>query len=191
MECPVCRSFPVSVEIFTCLNGHILCGLCRSRVKYCPLCREPDITRSQFCERLIKNAFAAQERVLCRYHEWGCDAILRITRMYEHELWCEYKQPKELTDRKKCLCILCFGQIHRPVLQREPTVLCEYVEDWADMLTAEKCCCTYEDPCSPLRDPCDCYQCHSIDCTCASVCHHFWNSYTTCSHYSNRCEGHS
>ena len=39
LECPVCLSPPTSTPIYRCDNGHILCSLCRSKVKICPECR--------------------------------------------------------------------------------------------------------------------------------------------------------
>ena len=39
LECPVCLSPPTSTPIYRCDNGHILCSVCRSKVKICPECR--------------------------------------------------------------------------------------------------------------------------------------------------------
>ena len=41
LECPVCLSPPTSTPIYRCDNGHILCNLCRDKVKICPECRIP------------------------------------------------------------------------------------------------------------------------------------------------------
>ena len=189
LECPVCFTLPDSEGIFNCLNGHVLCGKCRPRIRFCPVCREPKIIRSPFCERMAKQAIEEKAKVICKFADFGCDEIMSINKMYDHERMCGFTKPKEITARKICLCILCSGNIHRPVFEREPTLLCKYVDDWTDMLSNEKCCCTLDDECWPPRDSCNCYVCHKNDCICASVCNPYWNAYTTCSHAST-CEGH-
>ena len=41
IECPVCLTPPTSTPVYRCDNGHILCNMCRDKVKICPECRIP------------------------------------------------------------------------------------------------------------------------------------------------------
>ena len=192
IQCPVCFMVETDDGIFNCANGHVVCGKCRPKVKWCPVCREPSMERSPFCERLAKLAKLKDEtRVSCTYADFGCRSLMAQRDMLEHEKKCVFWQPPTVlrAHRKTCQCVLCVGVIDRPVALREPTLLCEHSEWWTDILTSEKCCCTSETPCKFQTERCDCYMCHSSDCLCASVCKPYWNTWTYCLHL-DECDEH-
>ena len=54
MECPVCLEVPRAAPIFSCRNGHLICGSCQPKVKCCPTCRCPDVgIRNGFAEKFV------------------------------------------------------------------------------------------------------------------------------------------
>lgn len=58
LECPVCFDIP-DAEIFQCMKGHLICSMCRKKLKKCPTCRENytrPTPRNIAMERLISLA---------------------------------------------------------------------------------------------------------------------------------------
>merc|ERR1719300_80116 len=54
-DCPVCmEEMRPPVQIFNCLNGHVICGECRRRVSICTHCRSPYVDRATAMELWIK-----------------------------------------------------------------------------------------------------------------------------------------
>jgi hypothetical protein len=86
LECPVCRSVPQSVPIYQCENGHILCKMCRSRLKICPSCRGPlGKARNLFAESML-------ERVTCpcQHAKRGCKVRLPRDALPAHHAECKF-----------------------------------------------------------------------------------------------------
>ena len=87
LECVICLEFPITVPIYQCNNGHVLCSSCHGRVTDCPTCRG----------RLGKVRCLAMEKVLekfpkpCRFKSSGCSIRLDQTRLDKHEGSCAYK----------------------------------------------------------------------------------------------------
>lgn len=86
LTCPCCLMVPWTAKIFSCKNGHTVCGKCQPLLESCPVCRESPVdTRSRFAE-----CFLEQEKHLveigCQFDECRVkgspDGILR------HELDC-------------------------------------------------------------------------------------------------------
>lgn len=84
---------PTGVAVFSCDNGHIVCGHCRQRItkKSCPTCRNRRLFRIRFAERLSRetldivgvlysdytltrhsNVELLQIRVKCKFAQNGC-----------------------------------------------------------------------------------------------------------------------
>lgn len=54
MECPVCLEIPRCAPIFSCRNGHLICGQCQPKLECCPICRSPDVgIRNGFAEKFV------------------------------------------------------------------------------------------------------------------------------------------
>ena len=54
MECPVCLEVPRSAPIFSCRNGHLICGTCQPKLDCCPICRSTDVDiRNGFAEKFV------------------------------------------------------------------------------------------------------------------------------------------
>ena len=67
LECPVCSRIALP-PIMQCRNGHLVCNLCRHKVRDCPVCREADIdVRNLFAEKAI--VFLT---IPCEFKQFGC-----------------------------------------------------------------------------------------------------------------------
>ena len=55
-ECPVCsEEMAAPVHIFSCENGHLICGGCRPRTRHCAECRDKEyIVRNLYAEQRIR-----------------------------------------------------------------------------------------------------------------------------------------
>lgn len=90
-ECPVCLEFPRDSTIFTCSNGHVVCGICKPKVKTCPTCRDSSIEQNAFAERYLQDTL--KRTVLsCKYQEHGCDVKDLTPKLKEHESKCIYRE---------------------------------------------------------------------------------------------------
>ncbi|CAL8110520.1 unnamed protein product [Orchesella dallaii] len=89
-ECPVC--FDVSLPIYQCINGHIICNSCLQGLdqKICPTCRvslvEP--TRNLALEKVLKNY---NVRLPCKYSLNGCMERRGCVEKEAHQLVCPFK----------------------------------------------------------------------------------------------------
>jgi len=61
-ECPVClERMPPPVKIFTCPNGHFVCGNCEPNVTNCPTCRIKPVTgRATGMEQMLRAMFRTE-----------------------------------------------------------------------------------------------------------------------------------
>ncbi|ODN02443.1 E3 ubiquitin-protein ligase SIAH2 [Orchesella cincta] len=89
-ECPVC--FDVSLPIYQCINGHIICNSCLQGLteKNCPSCRvslaKP--TRNLALEKVLKSY---KVMLPCKYSSNGC-TVKRVCEEKEaHQLICPFK----------------------------------------------------------------------------------------------------
>ena len=77
LECPVCLSPPTSTPIYRCDNGHILCSVCRSKVKICPECRiELGNLRCLTSEKIV-TAMLPKVNYFIITHQYLASAFLR------------------------------------------------------------------------------------------------------------------
>ena len=100
-ECPICLSPPrPGANIFACAQGHMICQICRPRVKSCPVCRitgtESNHLRLYTIERLFEDKVPSQ----CKFTELGCDVELLGQLLLQHERQCPFEQIKcDFNDR--------------------------------------------------------------------------------------------
>jgi hypothetical protein len=92
--CPVCRNYYTG-NVYQCRNGHSLCINCldtciRQRTP-CPQCR------CQFGHEKIRNiSFESllgelDITVPCRYNEYGCEQLIKYSKVHEHWRVCNYR----------------------------------------------------------------------------------------------------
>ena len=97
-ECSVCKTVTHS-KILQCLNGHLACIICSSRMIKCPMCRiplDPDMdkrTRALSAEQAIE---AMDLNFSCRNHE--CTFSGQKKDLEKHEETCEYDERWEDVD---------------------------------------------------------------------------------------------
>ncbi|KAK3914259.1 E3 ubiquitin-protein ligase Siah1, partial [Frankliniella fusca] len=93
LECPVCyqASAQASDPMWTCANGHVVCGACRLGVLTCPVCRGPLATRPA----LLLAAWASALRARC---PWGCDSLLGLQDRAKHHEACERRADRQDPD---------------------------------------------------------------------------------------------
>lgn len=116
LECPVCLEIPDIKPVYQCVNGHLLCRSCYSKVKICPLCRKKldpkDPLRNLTAEKLLdslKNNETISGKALgkevsnrprrnsvislpCKYASNGCDATWKKNgEAVQHEKLCKYR----------------------------------------------------------------------------------------------------
>ena len=121
-ECPICYEVPRSPPIFSCPQGHMLCGKCRPRLTACPICRvnlpRQAENRLYFAERLL------EERVPlpCKYEEHGCpvELVSNLIRRHEED-GCPY-EPLACENAD----LGCTAQIPRKAVQ-EHAEKCEFI----------------------------------------------------------------
>jgi hypothetical protein len=110
LECPVCLELPAK-PIYQCSNGHLICKLCHSRVKICPVCREKlneqmplrNLTAEHILESINNNDAPCQYKevlrprrsnvtLLCRNKEHGCELRLKTNgELIDHQKECKYR----------------------------------------------------------------------------------------------------
>eukprot|EP00092_Neocalanus_flemingeri_P001809 GFUD01001928.1.p1 GENE.GFUD01001928.1~~GFUD01001928.1.p1 ORF type:complete len:376 (-),score=96.30 GFUD01001928.1:148-1275(-) len=60
-ECPVCLDkLEPPTRIFTCPNGHLICGDCKTQVDICTNCRESYMGRATAVEQMLRGMFNVQ-----------------------------------------------------------------------------------------------------------------------------------
>ncbi|CAL8137606.1 unnamed protein product [Orchesella dallaii] len=101
LECPVCFDLPLP-PIRTCVQGHIICAECCSRLTKCPLCQQRiDIGRNFFAEDFLNRSV-----IKCRFKVDGCDAELVGEKMKAHAQICEFRPLK----CKRCSARVAFSE---------------------------------------------------------------------------------
>lgn len=110
LECPVCLELPAK-PIYQCSNGHLICKLCHSRVKLCPVCRDKlndqaplrNLTAEHILESINNNDAPSEYKealrprrpsatVLCRNKEHGCEYRGKTNgELIQHQKECKYR----------------------------------------------------------------------------------------------------
>ena len=86
LECPVCSRIALP-PIMQCRNGHLVCNLCRHKVRDCPVCREADIdVRNLFAEKAI--VFLT---IPCEFKQFGCKEEIPYSEKEMHENTCKFR----------------------------------------------------------------------------------------------------
>ncbi|KAH8367818.1 hypothetical protein KR084_003088, partial [Drosophila pseudotakahashii] len=86
LECPVCFGH-ILPPIQQCINGHIICSDCRSKLSKCPVCRRSRIDIR--CPSLDK--MASKLIFPCQHSEYGCLARVACEDKGRHENYCEFR----------------------------------------------------------------------------------------------------
>ena len=86
--CPCCRDY-VFCPIYQCVNTHIICDKCKSRLASCPVCRVQygDNLRNYQLEEL-----ARQLKFPCSNECYDCKVLLSPFEKKDHEIRCDFKQ---------------------------------------------------------------------------------------------------
>jgi hypothetical protein len=91
LECPVCLDYPRGEPVYTCKNGHLVCGTCRHGVAdKCPTCRDANLTISAFASR-IADRVLVYVSLACRFAIYGCNRRDRLSVLAVHEERCMYR----------------------------------------------------------------------------------------------------
>ena len=112
LECAICMGNMLP-PFFQCMNGHIICKSCQSRVDKCPSCRCTTIN----IRNLQLEKIAAKIKVPCRH---GCSALLSYLEESEHAamyctkrpLKCPYDTCKFCTAKSKELALHLESEHH-------------------------------------------------------------------------------
>lgn len=89
-ECPICFNVPRSPPIYACGVGHMICRVCRPKLKNCPTCRMPypppgtQNHRLYFAEKLLEERIP----IACMFAPFGCDVELTGGEIKRHEEAC-------------------------------------------------------------------------------------------------------
>ena len=90
LECPVCLELPRNGPIYGCRKGHHLCQACVSKVKGCPVCREPDVgCRNLLAEKVVEVTLQ-DVPIKCRWS--NCDFKLLMGSLGDHEKFCPHRE---------------------------------------------------------------------------------------------------
>ncbi|GAA0173051.1 ubiquitin-protein ligase [Lithospermum erythrorhizon] len=85
LECPVCMNM-MYPPILQCPNGHTVCSKCKSKVRFCPICRHE--LGNIRCLALEKVAESLE--LPCVYQILGCQEIFPYHNRLRHEQNCKF-----------------------------------------------------------------------------------------------------
>ena len=87
MRCPVCTEYMVP-PITLCMSGHSICNTCSPKFKECPTCKNLYLhIKNEALEKL-----AREVKYPCTYRQFGCEEVLAIYMLVEHQAKCPYGQ---------------------------------------------------------------------------------------------------
>jgi hypothetical protein len=90
LECPICLELPRCGPVHNCINGHLFCQSCLSKITKCPVCRSPEIhCRNLIAEQVIQVTLKSVP-INCRFKECNINALLKD--LGEHEKVCTYRE---------------------------------------------------------------------------------------------------
>ena len=114
LSCSVCWIWPRDLELYTCDNGHLICGVCWTSIKErksedhsCPMCRDRNLTKNKFAESILR---IAQESypVNCQFDSNGCTERGLTRYIVEHEDGCKKR-------------IVCCPSVHKATCKWQGT----------------------------------------------------------------------
>lgn len=94
LECPVCKE-TFDKPIFTCTNGHLVCGTCKVKLdnpNACPTCREIGLYRNTNLEKICETVFDRQPIIKCKYTD--CEELITYGNVKLHSDTCKYNLEK-------------------------------------------------------------------------------------------------
>eukprot|EP00939_MAST-03C_sp_MAST-3C-sp1_P003429 g3429.t1 len=97
LECPVCFEHMMP-PIYQCPEGHLICNVCRPKLKKCPTCRG---VLGNIRNRAIEQC-VAKVVVPCSNSRFGCDETCRVCDMKKHLEKCTFGPYKCPRSRSKC-----------------------------------------------------------------------------------------
>lgn len=86
LQCPICTEFAVT-PVYSCENGHIICGICFEKVKKCNSC-DKDLSPNGLVERILRMEGV---RFPCRNSNFGCTQKIKPSDMKRHLSTCDYR----------------------------------------------------------------------------------------------------
>ena len=126
LECPVCTEY-MRPPIILCVNGHMVCSICRPQIQNCPTCR------GQFSDirNLALEDLARKVNYPCKFQAYGCTEVSNHDTIDGHQVKCQFFQ------RKCPAAILAIGtcswtgsskDIKGHLKENHPDHCCEYIE---------------------------------------------------------------
>ncbi|XP_044467471.1 uncharacterized protein LOC123197304 isoform X3 [Mangifera indica] len=84
-DCPICLE-PLTIPVFQCEDGHIVCSVCCGQLSVCPTCSLPvGYIRCRAIEKVLESV-----KVRCPNTKYGCNETMSYNLMSDHELTCQY-----------------------------------------------------------------------------------------------------
>ena len=120
--CPVCRNPPVSVPIYQCRAGHLVCKDCFPKLNNCGICR---VKLTPSIRSLIAEKVLTEFQVKCKFQQNGCTTESGMQKIFAHEREClhrviecstlglQYEDNKEVKELEKCRGFLTLSHILR------------------------------------------------------------------------------
>ena len=120
LKCPVCVDVPVSLPIFQCFNGHIMCNSCFPKLESCPVCRVDLILpiRALTAENIWRKML--QE---CKHK--GCNQQIQLRYIEEHENTCDMRPSCPMLICEKRFAELSLLQNHMKTHPRLQCSICK------------------------------------------------------------------
>lgn len=91
VQCPICLDLPRDIILYQCVNGHVLCSTCKTKVHLCPTGRcqfDKPPSRNRAMENLIMQS---DLEFSCRFASSGCDQAAKLSCLEGHESQCGYR----------------------------------------------------------------------------------------------------
>lgn len=96
MECPICLML-IMEPTCRCPNGHVICYSCLNKLRSmenaerCPMCRSPMALGPHVsCTAAKLTEITAWLKVACTYRPYGCEALVPLIAVADHESSCVY-----------------------------------------------------------------------------------------------------
>lgn len=125
IECPVCYGlrYPIS---HTCPLNHVICYKCYRNLKNvaktrkCPLCRSAPIKMSK--QAKLMNIALKYTNISCNYYDIGCQVLVYLKNLEQHEAHCIYKPMFCIYPGCKWTCSV-WSQLHEHVIDHHPKII--------------------------------------------------------------------
>lgn len=88
LECSVCYNIPSPTTMILCLNGHVVCNKCRTRLSKCGFCKS-EFKNEPFSNVLHKLLDSVQFE--CEFANVGCLQKVNLSDRHVHEIECKFR----------------------------------------------------------------------------------------------------